>query len=46
MSTEVGFMLSLLIVVGGAWSVVAFMVWSKHHEKHGKSSVDSSAQHV
>ena len=46
MSTEVGFILSLLIVVGGAWSVVAFMVWSKHHHKQGKDLVDTSAQHA
>jgi hypothetical protein len=46
MSTEVGFMLSLLIVVGGAWSVVAFMVWSKYHEKHRKGSADPSVRHV
>jgi hypothetical protein len=46
MSTEVGFILSLLIVVGGAWSVVAFMVWSKRHHKHGKPSVDASVRHV
>jgi hypothetical protein len=46
MSTEVGFMLSLLIIVGGAWSVVAFMIWSKYQQKRGQDSVESSPQHV